>query len=329
MKIIVDIMGGDHAPVEIIKGALDAVKEYGIEVLLVGREDVIEGELSKYDYPKDKVGILNAKDVITNDDNPTYSIRRKKDASMVVGLNALNDGLGHGFISAGNTGALLAGGIFIIKRIDNIQRAALTIPYPTLDGFSLVLDAGANVDCKPEYLKQFALMGSIYMENVMNIKNPRVGLINIGTEIDKGNQITRDTYGLLKDSNLNFVGNIEGRSVPMGEADILVCDGFTGNIVLKLSEGVVISIFDNLKAIFNSDLRSKLCALVLKPKLKVLKSKLDYREYGGAPLLGTKKPIVKAHGSSDAFAIKNGIGQLIQFIEKDVIKIIEDKTRDL
>lgn len=329
MRIIVDVMGGDHAPVELIKGALDGVNEYNIEVLLVGREEIIEKELAKYDFPRDKVEILNAEDVITNEDNPTYSIRRKKGSSMVVGLNALNEGLGDGFISAGSTGALLAGGLFITKRIENIQRAALTIPYPTFDGFSLVLDAGANVDCKPEYLKQFALMGSIYMENVLDIKNPRVGLINIGTEVDKGNQLTRNTYHLLNDSNINFVGNIEGRNIPMGEADILICDGFTGNIVLKLSEGVAISIFDSLKEIFTSDLKSKMAALALKPKLKALKSKLDYREYGGAPLLGTKKPIVKAHGSSDAFAIKNGIRQLIQFVEKDVIRIIEENIDEL
>lgn len=324
MKIIVDVMGGDHAPVEIIKGALDGVKEYGIEALLVGKEEVIKEELKKHDYPKDKVEILKAEDVITNDDNPTYSIRRKKDSSMVIGLNALNDGLGQGFISAGSTGALLAGGLFIIKRIDKIQRAALSLPYPTLDGFSLLLDAGANVDCKPEYLKQFALMGSIYMEKVLNIEKPKVGLINIGTEVGKGNQLTKNTYHLLRESNINFIGNIEGRDIPRGHADILICDGFTGNIVLKLSEGVAITIFDNLKEIFTSDLKSKLAAAVLKPKLKILKNRLDYREYGGAPLLGIKKPVVKAHGSSDAYAIKNGIGQLVDFIDKDVIKTIED-----
>lgn len=324
MKIIVDIMGGDNAPVATIKGALDAVKEYDIDVLLVGKKEIIIEELKKYDYEKDKIEILNADDKITNEDNPTYAIRRKKDSSMVIGLNALKEGLGDGFISAGSTGALLAGGLFIIKRIEGIDRAALTIPYPTLDGFSLVLDAGANVDSKPEYLKQFAIMGSIYMKHVLNIENPKVGLINIGEEVDKGNQITKKTYHLLEDLDINFVGNIEGRNIPMGQADVLVCDGFVGNIVLKLTEGVAISIFDHLKEIFTSDTRSKIGALLLKPKLKNLKSKLDYREYGGAPLLGTQKPIVKAHGSSDAFAIKNGVGQLIEFIEKDIIKIIQD-----
>lgn len=324
MKIIVDVMGGDNAPIEIIKGSLDAIQEYNINVLLVGKENIIKKELDKYDYKKDRVEILNADDIITNEDNPTYSIRRKKDSSMVVGLNALKDGLGDGFISAGSTGALLAGGLFIIKRIEKIERAALTIAYPTLDGFSLVLDAGANVDSKPEYLRQFAIMGSIYMENVLNIKNPKVGLVNIGKEADKGNQLTKNTYKLLKDSNINFVGNIEGRNIPMGEADVLVCDGFVGNVVLKVTEGVAISIFDHLKEIFTSDTKSKIGALLLKPKLKALKGKLDYREYGGAPLLGTQKPIVKAHGSSDAYAIKNGIKQLTEFIEKDVINTIKE-----
>lgn len=324
MKIIIDAMGGDNAPGEIIKGALDGVREYDIEILIVGREDIIREELLKHEYSKDKVEVLNADEVISNEDNPTYAIRRKKNSSMVVGLNALNDGLGDGFISAGNTGALLAGGLFITKRIENIDRAALSITYPTLNSFSLVLDAGANVDSKPEYLKQFAIMGSIYMEKVLNITNPRVGLVNIGEEEDKGNQLTKESYNLLKDSDINFVGNIEARDIPMDKADILICDGFVGNIVLKLTEGVAISIFDHLKEIFKSDLRSKIGALLLKPKLKALNSKLDYREYGGAPLLGIKKPIVKAHGSSDAFAIKNGIRQLIDFIEKDIIKTIEE-----
>ncbi|MFA7533044.1 MAG: phosphate--acyl-ACP acyltransferase, partial [Tissierellaceae bacterium] len=210
MKIIVDTMGGDRGPIEIIKGALDAIDEYGIDVILVGDRILLESELKKTSYPKDKVEIIDAKDVITNEDDPSMAIRRKKDSSMIVGAKALVEGLGDGFISTGNTGALLATGIFVVKRIEGIDRAALSVLYPTLKGFSLLLDAGANVDCKPEYLYQFALMGSIYMENVMNIKSPTIGLLNIGVEKGKGNQLVKDTYEILEKSDLNFIGNIEG-----------------------------------------------------------------------------------------------------------------------
>jgi glycerol-3-phosphate acyltransferase PlsX len=324
MKIIVDAMGGDNAPAEIVRGCIDAVNEYNINALIVGNEELIKQELSKYKYPEGSIEILDARDVITNEDDPAIAIRRKKESSLVVGLKALNEGLGDGFISAGSTGALLAGGTFIVKRIVGIERAALTTVYPTVKGVSLLVDAGANVDCKPEYLKQFGLMGSIYMENVMGKKFPKVGLVNIGTEEGKGNQLAKEAYDLLKSENINFIGNVEGRTLPLGEADIIVADGFVGNVVLKLTEGMAISIFSLLKEALMSNTKSKLGAMLLKPQLKELKKTMDYREYGGAPLLGTNKPIVKAHGSSDAYAFKNGIKQLIGFIEKDVIKIIKD-----
>lgn len=323
MKIIVDGMGGDNAPIEIVKGVVDAVNDFNIDVILVGKEDILFQELSKYKYTEGKIEILNADDVISNDDDPALAIRRKKDSSMVVGLKALTEGIGDGFISAGSTGALLAGGLFIVKRIAGIERAALTTIYPTSKGISLLVDAGANVDCKPEYLKQFGIMGSIYMENVMGNNNPKVGLVNIGVEESKGNQLSKETYNLLKDSNINFIGNIEGRDIPTGNADVIVADGFVGNVVLKLTEGMAISIFDLLKIAFFENTKSKIGAMLLKPQLKNIKKKMDYREYGGAPLLGTKRPIVKAHGSSDALAIRNGIKQLMNFIEKDIIKIIE------
>ena len=329
MKIIVDAMGGDNAPIEAVKGTIDAVNEYGINAILVGKSSIIENELKKYDYKKEKIEIINAEDIITNDDDPAMAIRRKKDSSMVVGAKALVDGLGDGFLSAGSTGALLAAGIFIVKRIDGIDRAALSVMYPTLKGFSLLLDAGANVDCKPEYLHQFALMGSIYMENVMGIKSPTVGLVNIGTEKGKGNLLSKETYELLEKSNLSFKGNIEARELPSGDVDIIVADGFVGNVVLKLTEGMAASIFSILKEEFTKDFKTKIGAGLLKPALKNIKGRMDYREYGGAPLLGLKKPIVKAHGSSDAFAIKNAIKQLIKFIDKDVIKIIESNNHVL
>lgn len=329
MKIIVDAMGGDKGPVEMIKGTIDAVNEYGVNVILVGKEDIIENELKKYDYSKDKVEILGANDIITNEDDPAMAIRRKKDSSMVVGCKALADGIGDGFISAGSTGALLASGIFIVKRIDGIDRAAISVIYPTLNGFSLLLDAGANVDCRPEYLYQFALMGSVYMEKVMGVQSPTVGLINIGVEEGKGNLLSKDTYELLKKSKLNFKGNIEARDLPSGTVDIIVSDGFVGNVILKLTEGMAISIFSTLKEEFIKNSRTKIGASLLKPELKNIKAKMDYREQGGAPLLGTRRPMVKAHGSSDAFAMKNAINQLRKFIEKDVIKIIEENMHVL
>lgn len=329
MKIIIDAMGGDNGPIEVIKGTVDAVNEYGVNVILVGKEDIIENELKKYDYPKDKVEILGASDIITNDDDPAIAIRRKKDSSMVVGCKALADGIGDGFISAGSTGALLASGIFIVKRIDGIDRAALSVVYPTKNGFSLLLDAGANVDCKPEYLYQFALMGSVYMEKVMGIKSPTIGLVNIGIEKGKGNALSKETYDIIEKSHLNFKGNVEARELPSGIVDVIVSDGFVGNVVLKLTEGMAISIFSILKEEFTKNFRAKLGAMLFRPELKNIKGRMDYREQGGAPLLGISKPIVKAHGSSDAFAIKNAINQLKKFIEKDVIKIIEENMHVL
>jgi len=329
MKIIIDGMGGDNAPEATVKGAVDAINQFGISIIITGPEELLKKELLKHQYDKEKIEILNANDVINNDDDPAIAIRKKKDSSLVVGLNALKDGLGDGIISAGNTGALLAGGLFIVKRIQGIDRAAITLLYPTLKGASLLLDAGANMDSKPEYLKQFAIMGSIYMEEVMGKVNPKVGLINVGTEDSKGNQLAKESFQLMKDSPINFVGNIEGRDIPTGEVDVMVCDGFVGNIVLKLTEGLSSSIFSLLKKAFLSNMKSKIGALLLKGEMGGLKKTMDYREYGGAPLLGTSKPVVKAHGSSDAYAIKNGIGQLKLFIEKDVIKAIENKLKTM
>ncbi|WP_313756595.1 phosphate acyltransferase PlsX [Tissierella sp.] len=329
MKIIIDAMGGDKGPIEVVKGTIDAVNEYGVNVILVGKEDIIQNELKKYDYSKDNVEILVANDIITNEDDPAMAIRRKKDSSMVVGAKALADGIGDGFISAGSTGALLASGIFIVKRIEGIDRAALTVIYPTIKGFSLLLDAGANVDCKPEYLYQFALMGSVYMEKAMGVKFPTIGLINIGAEEGKGNTLSKETYEILKKSQLNFRGNIEARELPSGIVDVIVSDGFVGNVALKLTEGMAISIFSILKEEFVKNSRTKIGAALLKPELRNIKAMMDYREQGGAPLLGIRKPMVKAHGSSDAFAIKNAINQLIKFMEKDVIKIIEDNMHVL
>lgn len=327
MKIIVDAMGGDNAPGEIVKGGIDAIKEYDINILFVGKEELIKRELKKHNYDENKVEILNATEVITNEDNPALAIRRKKDSSLVVASKALVDGLGDGIISAGSTGALLSAGLFIVKRIEGIDRAALTVLYPTMDKFSLLVDAGANVDAKPEFLYQFALMGSIYMNKVMDIDSPTIGLVNIGTEKSKGNQLVKDSYELMENGLPNFIGNIEARDLPYGKADVLVADGFVGNVILKLTEGMASSIFSILRDEFTKNLRTKIGASILKNELRNIKGRMDYREYGGAPLLGTKKPMVKAHGSSDAFAIKNAINQLIKFINNDVIRIIENSIK--
>lgn len=327
MKVIVDAMGGDNAPNEIIKGSIDALKETDIKLILVGNEEIISRELGKYDYPKEKVEILNATDIITNEDDPAIAIRRKKDSSMVVALKALAEGKGDTFISAGNTGAILAGGLFIVKRIPGVERAALTSVYPTLKGNSLLVDAGANVDTKAEYLQQFGIMGSIYMENIRDMENPKVGLVNIGVEETKGNALTKEAYNLLKETDINFIGNIEGRDIPAGVADVIVADGFVGNVVLKLTEGMASSIFSLLKDAFMTNTKTKLSALLIKPQIEELKGLMDYREYGSAPLLGVRKPVFKAHGSSDAYAFKNGIKQLINFHGKDITGIIEERFK--
>ncbi|MCF6466410.1 phosphate acyltransferase PlsX [Clostridium sp. Cult2] len=323
MKIIVDGMGGDNSPDEIVKGCVEAVNELNVNIIIVGKKEIIEGELSKYQFPQETIDIINATEVISNDEEPVLAIRRKKDSSIVVGLKALKEGKGDGFVSAGSTGALLSGGLFIVKRIDGIERAALATVYPTKKGISFILDVGANVDCKPEYLKQFAIMGSVYSEKVLGVKSPKIGLANIGTEKGKGNLLVRESYDLMEDLNINFVGNVEVRDIPEGIADVIVCDGFVGNVILKLTEGMAKTIFSSLKEEFVKSFKSKVGALMLKSQLKSFKGKLDYREYGGAPLLGLKQPVVKAHGSSDAFAIKNAIRQVKNFIEMDVINIID------
>lgn len=323
MKIIVDTMGSDKGPDELVQGALDAVSEYDIEVILVGDELAIKSKLKGSDYDRDRVKIVGTTDLITNEDDPVRAIRRKKDASMVVAANLLSEGKADGMISTGNTGGLLAAGLFIVGRIPGIDRAAISVLYPTINGFSLLLDSGANVDARPEMLEQFALMGSIYMERIMEKANPTVGLINIGVEEAKGNKLTKDTYKLLEKTDLNFVGNVEARDLPKGQVDVLIADGFVGNIVLKLTEGMAISIMAMLKEKFMKNLKTKLAAGLLKSELVELKEFMDYREYGGAPLLGIKKPMVKAHGSSDSLAFKNGIKQLIDFINRDIINTIE------
>lgn len=324
MKIIVDAMGGDNSIEATVNGSIEAVRESDLEIVLIGKKDLIEKELNKSNYDGDRIEVIHTEEVITNNDSPTLAIRRKKDSSMVVGFNKLNEGYGEAFISTGNTGSLLAGGLFLIKRIKGIDRAAISSLYPTRNGMTLLLDMGANVDCKPEYLKQFAIMGSTYSEKVLGISSPTVGLVNVGTEKEKGNMLVKESYELLSNSDINFYGNIEARDIPEGIVDVMVCDGFVGNVILKLTEGIANLFFSTLKEEFTKKTSSKFAALMLKPQLKSFKERFDYREYGGAPLLGIKKPVIKAHGSSDAFAIKNAIKQAKIFTEKKVIDKIEE-----
>lgn len=326
--IALDAMGGDNAPAELVKGACDAVKELGCSIALVGRQADIEAELAKYSYDKDKITVVNATEVIETGEQPTVAIRKKKDSSMVVGLNMVKNGEAAAFVSAGNTGALLTGATVIIGRIKGVERPALGTMIPTQKGFSMLIDAGANVDAKPNYLVQFAKMGSVYVENIHGIKNPKVGLINIGTEEEKGNTLVKETYGLLKETDgVNFAGNLEARDIPEGDVDVMVADAFVGNVVLKLMEGFAHSILRLVKNELMADTMSKLGALMAKGAFKRIKDYFDYADMGGAPFLGLKALVVKAHGNSDARSVKGAIKQCVKFIESDIVNKTAEKMQ--
>lgn len=316
MRLAVDAMGGDNAPREIVLGAMKAIETYSdIHILLVGDENKIREYLTN----EERIEILHTEEVILGTDEPVRAVRRKKTASMVLAAQQVADGNADACISAGNTGALMAAGLFVVGRIEGIERPALAPTLPTIGGEGfLLLDVGANADAKPEHLVQYAIMGSIYSEKARGIAKPRVGLLNIGTEEKKGNELVRNTYELLKDADINFIGNIESRDLLEGAADVVVADGFTGNMVLKTIEGTAMSVFKMLKTALTSSFKSKMAAAVLKPDLTVLKNKMDYTEYGGAGLFGLKAPVIKAHGSSDANAVFNSIRQAREMVEKDV-----------
>lgn len=326
-KVIValDAMGGDLAPVEIVKGAVDAVKELNVDIKLVGQQDKINAELAKYTYPKERIQVVHAEEVIGTDEVPTSAIRRKKDSSLVVGLNLAKSGEADAFVSAGSTGALLTGALLIVGRIEGVERPALGTCLPTKTGFTFLLDSGANVDCKAKYLEQFAKMGSVYIENIFGIAQPKVALVNIGAEKEKGNALTKEAYELLEVSeNINFVGNIEPRNIPFGEADVIVCDGFVGNTILKLSEGLSKTLIDIIKEEITAG-SYKFAAAMLKTPFRNVKKRFDSDEVGGAPFIGLKSLVVKAHGSSNARAIKNAIRQCVLFTEADIVGKIKDK----
>ena len=320
IKIIVDAMGGDNAPVETVKGAVEAVNERkDITVCLVGQEDVVKKELAKYSYNKDQIEVVHASEVIETAEPPVNAIRRKKDSSIVVGMNMVKRGEADGIVSAGSTGAVLVGGQVIVGRVKGVERPPLAPLIPTCKGFSLLVDCGANVDARPSHLVQFAKMGSIYMENVMGIKNPRVAIVNIGAEEEKGNALVKETFPLLKAcEDINFIGSIEARDIPAGYADVIVCEAFVGNVILKLFEGVGLTMIAKIKSGLMSSLRSKIGAILIKPALKNTMRSFDSSQYGGAPLLGLKGLVVKAHGSSKSVEIKNSIIQCISFKEQAI-----------
>ncbi len=335
MKIILDAMGGDHAPREILRGALLAQKEQRVNLVLVGRgEDILQAlkDDGLSDLPPG-MEIAHASQVISMEDNPSSSIREKPDSSIVVGLNRLADGNGDAFVSAGSTGAVLTGATLIIKRIRGIRRAALAPIIPTAQGGALLIDCGANVDCTPEYLLQFAYMGALYMRHAMKIEFPRVGLLNIGAEETKGDELHKLAFQLLSQAGqakrLNFTGNLEGRDIAFGAADVVVADGFSGNIMLKTMEGVGLFFADSMKQMFLKNTKTKLGALLVKDGLRSFRKMLDYTEYGGAPFLGVAKPVIKAHGSSNARAIASAVRQAVDFAQSNLTSIIVDNIEHM
>lgn len=320
IRIAVDAMGGDNAPQEIVKGAVDAVTgRKDILIYLIGQKDVVEEQLSKYSYPADQIQVVHASEVIETAEPPVMAIRRKKDSSIVVGMNMVKQKEAEAFVSAGSSGAILVGGQVIVGRIKGIERPPLAPLIPTEKGVSLLIDCGANVDARPSHLVQFAKMGSVYMEHVVGIQNPKVAIVNIGAEEEKGNALVKETFPLLKAcDDINFVGSIEAREIPHGEADVIVCEAFTGNVILKLYEGVSSTLLGVVKQGLMSSLRSKIGALLIKPALKKTLKSFDASAYGGAPLLGLNGLVVKTHGSSKAKEVENSILQCVTFREQDI-----------
>ena len=326
IKIAVDAMGGDNAPAEIVKGAVEAVNERSeLLVCLTGREEAIKRELEKYTYKKEQIEIVNASEIIETGEPPVHAIRKNKESSIVVGLTLVKSGEADGFVSAGSSGAVLVGGQVLVGRLKGVERPPLAPLIPTEKGVSLLIDCGANVDARPSHLVQFAQLGSIYMEHVMGIKNPRVAIVNIGAEEEKGNALVKETYPLLKECpGINFIGSIEAREIPHGGADVIVCEAFVGNVILKLYEGVGATMISMVKQGLVTSLRSKIGALLIKPALKSTLKSFDASQYGGAPLLGLKGLVVKTHGNSKANEIKNSIIQCISFKEQAINEKISE-----
>lgn len=329
-KVVLDAMGGDNAPHEIIKGAVEAVqKRDDIHVILTGKEDVINKELSGYTYNKEQISVVHAEEIIETAEPPVMAIRRKKDSSIVVGMKLVKDGTADAFVSAGSSGAVLVGGQLLVGKIKGVERPPLAPLIPTEKGFSLLIDCGANVDARPSHLVQFAKMGSIYMEHVMGVRNPKVAIVNIGAEEEKGNALVKETFPLLKEcQDINFIGSIEAREIPHGQVDVVVCEAFVGNVILKLYEGVGSVLISKVKAGMMTSLRSKIGALLVKPALKDTLKDFDASMYGGAPLLGLNGLVVKTHGSSTSKEVCNSIVQCVTFKEQKINERIRECISD-
>ncbi len=331
MKIIVDAFGGDNAPLAPIKGAIDAHNEYGVDIILTGDEATIQRVAADNGLSLNGITIVHAPDVFTNDDQPsTIRSKAKANTSMAVGMNLLKKGEGDAFVSAGNSGALGAGAMFLVKRIKGIQRVAFAPVMPNYNSYFMLIDSGVNTDVRPKALQQFAMMGSIYMNKVMGFDNPRVGLANVGTEEHKGDALRQETFALLKQTpSINFVGNVEGRDIPLDGADVVVCDGFTGNMILKTYEGVAMALMKKIKGVFYKNLKTKIAGALVKNDMKELKKSMDHNEVGGAPVLGCAKPVFKAHGSANEKTIKNAIRVTIDYVKNDVIASITEALKEI
>ncbi len=330
MLILVDAMGGDNAPREIVHGCMDAINEHDdFDILLVGDKDKINSILKEKDFSNKRLDVYHATEAITNEDSPVKAIKRKKDSSIVVGLEMLKDKKADAFLSAGNTGALMAGSKIILGMIEGVDRPALMSFLPTSKGLSVIVDAGANTMCKPGNLLQFGVMGSLYISEVFGVKNPKVGIVNVGAEENKGNDLVKSSYTMLKQANINFIGNIEGRQVLDGDADVIVCDGFVGNVLIKTLEGAAGYLFGSIKDIFNKNFLTKISALLVKKELKNFKKHMDYTEYGGVPLLGVNGKVIKAHGSSNAKAIKNAVIRAKSYVKSNVLEQIREDFKNM
>ena len=329
VRVAVDAMGGDNAPGEIVKGAVEAVQaEKDIKVFLVGRQDAVNAELEKYTYDKEKIEVVHAEEVIEMAEPPVNAIRKKKQSSLVIGMNMIKHQEADAIVTAGSTGATLVGGQVLVGRIKGIERPPLAPLVPTEKGVSLLIDCGANVDARASHLVQFAKMGSIYMEHVVGIKNPKVGIVNIGAEEEKGNALVKETFPLLKEEKeLNFIGSVEAREIPHGQADVIVTEAFSGNVILKLYEGVGAVLISKVKEGLMSTLRSKIGALLIKPALKTTLKSFDASEYGGAPLLGLNGLVVKTHGSSKAKEVSNTLIQCVTFKKQKINEKIRESIQ--
>ena len=324
MKIIVDAFGGDNAPVEILKGCIIALSKHDdLEIIVTGPQDKIKEAAEENEIDISKLTIENCSEILTMEDHATDVLKKKKDSSMAVGLKMLADGRGDAFLSAGNSGALITGSTLIVKRIKGIKRPAFSPILPKSEGMFMLIDGGANAECKADMLQQFAIMGSVYLDKVMGVKNPRVGLANVGTEETKGDPLRLEAFSLLKDTPVNFIGNVEGREIPMNGCDVLVADGFTGNLILKMYEGVAIALMDRFKAVFTKNIKNKLAAAMVMSDFKEIKHTMDTDIYGGAPILGAAKPVFKVHGNATAKTVKYAVDLTMNYVNTGVISEIE------